>query len=137
MADVSRAAGVLAAGLLFGPLLAGGPSAPDCASPGVLSGGPGSTRMVRCEGGAALRGPARLLFGLRLDPNRADATSLETLPGIGPARAAAIVAERQRRPFASLEALTRVRGIGPGTLEALRPWLEVAGGDALRGRSSG
>jgi hypothetical protein len=41
-------------------------------------------------------------------------------------RAAAIVAEREQRPFDSLEALTRVRGIGPRTLEGLRPWLEVA-----------
>ena len=39
----------------------------------------------REAGGPELRGPARLLFGQRFDPNRADATTLQTLPGIGPA----------------------------------------------------
>jgi Holliday junction resolvasome RuvABC DNA-binding subunit len=89
---------------------------------------------VRCDGraGDALRGPARLLFGLAIDPNRADARTLEVLPGIGPARAAAIVAERERRPFADVVDLERVAGIGPKTRGRLAPWLELPGGAALQ-----
>jgi len=63
----------------------------------------------------------------RIDPNRADSASLTRLPGIGPALAARIVAERERNGrFDSPEALRRVRGIGPKTLERIRPFLEVA-----------
>jgi predicted DNA-binding helix-hairpin-helix protein len=66
--------------------------------------------------GAPVRGPARRLLGLPIDLNRADAATLETLPGIGAARARAIVAAR---PFARVEELDRVPGIGPRTLAAL------------------
>jgi competence protein ComEA len=70
-----------------------------------------------------LAGPARRLFDLPIDPNRADVVSLETLPGIGPVRARAIAAERCRRPFASLADLERVRGLGPARVGALSPWV--------------
>jgi competence protein ComEA len=61
-------------------------------------------------------GAARLLFGLPLDLNRADPRDLEVLPGIGPARARAIVAAR---PFCRAADLARVPGIGPATLRRL------------------
>jgi len=52
--------------------------------------------------------------------NRASALELEALPGIGPAKARAIVAYRELHgPFATLEALTQVRGIGPAVLARL------------------
>jgi competence protein ComEA len=55
-----------------------------------------------------------------VDVNRAPARELETLPGVGPATAAAIVAERERNgPFASFEDLERVPGIGPAKLAGL------------------
>ncbi|HET8985480.1 MAG TPA: helix-hairpin-helix domain-containing protein, partial [Trueperaceae bacterium] len=44
--------------------------------------------------------------------------SLDSLPGIGPVMAARIVAHR---PYASLDDLLRVPGIGPRTLERLKP----------------
>lgn len=94
--------------------------APPC--PGVSPTGEASA-VVCAAGGPELRGAARLLFGLGLDPNRARPASLEALPGIGPARAAAIVEERCRRPFAAPAELERVRGIGPRTRVALEPWL--------------
>jgi competence ComEA-like helix-hairpin-helix protein len=122
-----RAAWLLAVGLFLWPLLPERLPGADCPEAGALDAPAAPSRRVGCDGGGPLRGPARLLFGLRLDPNRAQAASLESLPGIGPVRAAAIVAERERRPFGSLEALTRVHGIGPRTLEGLRPWLEIAG----------
>jgi competence protein ComEA len=59
--------------------------------------------------------------GGRVAVNRADAAELATLPGIGPALAGAIVAERARGgPFRRPEDLARVRGIGPATVERLR-----------------
>jgi competence protein ComEA len=64
--------------------------------------------------------------GGRISLNRADATELEALPGIGPATAAAIVAHRaQHGPFPSVEALEAVRGIGPSKMEALRDLVET------------
>lgn len=60
----------------------------------------------------------------RLDPNRAPATDLRRLPGIGPARARAIVREREvAGPYHGAEDLQRVPGIGPRTLEAMAPHL--------------
>lgn len=99
---------------------------PPCDAPREAAAREGHSRLVRCDGaGPALRGPARLLFGLRLDPNRADSRALESLPGIGPVRAAAIVAERERRPFRDVSELQRVQGIGPVTLRRVQSWLEV------------
>lgn len=55
-----------------------------------------------------------------LDLNRATARQLESLPGIGPARAAAIVEFRtEYGPFVEMSDLLLVPGIGEGTLEAL------------------
>ena len=67
-----------------------------------------------------------LVFGLPLPLNEVDAEALQALPGIGPARSARILAYRaQNGPFPNLDALTRVSGIGPKTLESLRPFLTV------------
>lgn len=51
------------------------------------------------------------------DINSADAETLATLPGIGPARAHDIIAHR---PFGDLDALRAVSGIGPATVARLR-----------------
>jgi len=66
----------------------------------------------------------RRVLGLPLPLDRANSADLATLPGIGAARAAAIVAEREANgPFASPEALERVPGIGPVTAARLVPLL--------------
>ena len=63
-----------------------------------------------------------------VDINTADAASLESLPGIGPSLAAAIVEHRRRHgPFASVDDLIDVSGIGPVKLEQIRPRATVAG----------
>lgn len=56
-----------------------------------------------------------------IDINRADAPELERLPGVGPAIARRIVDRRGKRLFRSVDELLEVRGIGPATLERLRP----------------
>jgi competence protein ComEA len=63
--------------------------------------------------------------GERLDPNEASEAELDRLPGVGPGLARAIVAARDTLPFASVDDLSRVRGIGASTLDKLRPGLTV------------
>ena len=61
-----------------------------------------------------------------VDLNRATVDELETLPGVGPATAAAIVAYRDSHgPFASVDALADVSGIGPAKLAAIRELVTV------------
>lgn len=69
-----------------------------------------------------------------VDVNSASAAELEALPGIGAAKAAAIVEERQVRPFASIEDLERVRGIGPALVAELRPHVTVSPAPANKPR---
>ncbi len=62
----------------------------------------------------------------RLYLNQATVAQLDSLPGIGPARAAAIVRYRdQHGPFGSLTELTRVPGINPALLQRLSDRLQV------------
>jgi competence protein ComEA len=61
-----------------------------------------------------------------IDLNSGSAADFDTLPGVGPATAAAIVDDRERNgPFASVDDLDRVPGIGPSKLEALRELVTV------------
>ena len=65
-------------------------------------------------------------LGLVVDLNGAPAHVLEALPRLGPALVGRIIAEREARPFARVDDLdARVRGIGPATVESLRPFLTV------------
>ncbi len=67
--------------------------------------------------------PAQDIEGSIVNLNTADAATLEALPGIGPATAQAIIAYREANgPFASVDDLQNVKGIGPslfGKLEGL------------------
>lgn len=66
--------------------------------------------------------PARIRFSL--DINTAPTVELAQLPGIGPAMARRIVDHRQQHgPFASIDAIAEVSGIGPVTLSQIRPFI--------------
>ena len=106
----AQAALLLAGGLWLAGVAPDAPPASAC-QPSVAA-------QARCAA-AAQAEPTSLLFGGRIDLNRAEPASLEVLPGIGPARAAAIVEERCRAAFASVAAVERVPGIGPRTRAAL------------------
>ena len=58
--------------------------------------------------------------------NTATGEDLETLPNIGPSRAKAIIEYREKNgPFARVDDLTNVSGIGTGILESIRDLVEV------------
>jgi len=78
--------------------------------PGTTGGVPGTT------GGT----------GALVNINTADEATLETLNGVGPVLAAAIIQYRtEHGPFASVDQLDEVSGIGPATLEDLRTQVTV------------
>lgn len=110
-----------------------GPGAPAV----VLRHGDAVTRATLCAAeapapGAAgwgrMRGDDLEALAVPVDVNHADAAELESLPGIGPELARRIV---EGRPYASVDELRRVSGIGPARLTAVRPRARVEG-DARR-----
>ena len=83
---------------------------------------------------AASRSPAKSSGPMEpLDPNTATASELDRLPGVGPALAERIVAERARARFVVLEDLLRVRGVGAAMLEKLAPHVSLKRGGGARG----
>jgi competence protein ComEA len=78
------------------------------------------TRTVEIE-----RLPARQ-SEFRIDANSATWVEWGQIQGIGDGLARRIVADREQNgPFRSVDDLARVKGIGPKTLEHLRPWVRV------------
>jgi len=64
----------------------------------------------------------------KVDLNAATAAQLLLLPGIGPKRAADLIAERQARgAFKDMADVGRVPGFGPATLERLAPQVLISG----------
>jgi competence protein ComEA len=81
----------------------------------TTSGDPGSSGDGSTSGGATL-----------ININSASETELEELSGVGPVTAAAIIDYRtQNGPFATVDDLIDVTGIGPSTLEQIRPFATV------------
>ena len=77
-----------------------------------------------------------LADGETIDPNVASAEELDRLPGVGASKALRIVRERDENgPFASVEDLARVTGLGPKSVERLKPHLRVVGGSGGARRS--
>jgi DNA uptake protein ComE-like DNA-binding protein len=79
-----------------------------------------AARVVHDTAAAAPSGP--------VDLDRADSAAIETLPGIGPALAARIVANRDSAgSFGAVEVLCDVRGVGPALVKRLRPLVTFSG----------
>ena len=75
---------------------------------------------------AASKGPGAASTPGMVLLNTATAEDLETLPNIGPSRAKAIIEYREENgPFARVDDLTSVSGIGTGILESIRDLVEV------------
>jgi competence ComEA-like helix-hairpin-helix protein len=125
MEGLDRVPGV-GAGLLgaIGPHLAfsGRPIPPQGATP--LAPGPATPGSLALVARVAARGG-------RLEPvdlNTADEAALDALPGIGPARARAILKYREANgPFRAMQDLANVPGLGPAALSRLREFVRVGG----------
>jgi competence protein ComEA len=66
-----------------------------------------------------------------IDINSASEAELDKLPGVGPAKAKAIIEDRQKNgPFKSADDLKRVKGIGDKTFDKLKSEITVGGSSA-------
>ncbi|MHC4964029.1 MAG: ComEA family DNA-binding protein [Planctomycetota bacterium] len=73
--------------------------------------------------GGRLTQPAPSWPDMRIDVNTASGPELDVLPGIGPRLAERIVADRAAHgPFATLDDLARVPGVGQRLVEGVRPF---------------
>ncbi len=73
-----------------------------------------------------LPAPQRILLGIPLPLNHATASELTAIPRISQRLATAIIAMRtQKGPFTRIEQLRDIRGIGPKTLQRIRPHLTL------------
>jgi competence protein ComEA len=102
-----------------------GAAGPDVGQLAPLSPGLAAARLTSAPVSCLPRCPAAPLPRL-LNLNTASISELDGLPGIGPARAAAILQEREARgPFTSVEELSRVPGLGPSAVARLRDLVAV------------
>ena len=82
---------------------------------------------------AAPQPAAKAMLQGTVNINTADATQLALLPGIGPKMAESILAHRSSAgAFTSIDDLVKVKGIGPKSLEKMRPYLSVKGETTLK-----
>lgn len=87
----------------------------------ICYGGEGGATTYRVETTQRAPDLAPLPERVLVNVNTADVDELQTLSGIGPTLAQAIVDEREANgPFETVDDLLRVDGIGKGKLEALR-----------------
>jgi competence protein ComEA len=99
--------------------------APVKGQPAVLGSSVSSGSAAPGPSGSPSR-PAKAAPAAVINLNTATVQQLDTLPGVGPVTAAAIVAWRDANgKFTSVDQLGEVDGIGPGRLEKLRPLVRV------------
>ena len=86
--------------------------------------------------GAVAAGAAPAAAGARVDINSAGADELAKLPGIGPAKARAIIEYRSEAPFQKPEDLRKVKGIGDKLYDRLKDQITVEPAATPKGRGS-
>jgi len=78
-------------------------------------------------------GPLAAIAADLVNINTADATALQQINGIGPAKATAIVEYRKTKgPFASVDDLVKVPGIGEKSLAHLKPQVTIGSAPAAK-----
>lgn len=99
----------------------------DASTAGASSaaGGDGAGSAADSAAGASGSAAADPNQGGKVDLSTADLTALQTLPGVGPVTAEAIIAHREEQPFDKVEDLLLVQGIGPKTFESLKDLVVV------------
>lgn len=82
---------------------------------------------LRCyEASSWAARPTEPVLVYRIDLNRADRAELLQLPGVGDRLAGRIENYRQQHGgFRDVDDLVKVHGVGPATVERLRPWVAV------------
>lgn len=83
---------------------------------------PGLSGLLPTPTPAGLGSAPGAASGALIDLNLATQAELESLPGIGASKAAAIIANR---PYTAVDDMERVPGIGASTIERLRPLVVV------------
>lgn len=68
----------------------------------------------------------------KINVNTATEKQWEMLPGIGPATAKKLVAYRGKKPFAEINHVMRIKGIGRKTYNQIKPFLSTKGETTLR-----
>lgn len=72
-------------------------------------------------------GPVAGASNKTVNVNTADQATLESLPGVGPSTAKAIIARRQSKgPFGKIEDLLEVKGIGDAKFADMKPFVSVS-----------
>lgn len=61
----------------------------------------------------------------KINLNTATLEQLDTLPGIGPARAGDIITYRNEHPFQTIEQIKEIKGIGDATFEKMKDLITV------------
>lgn len=123
-AVVNMALPVSDADQVFIPLRTSGASRPVHSTVAVVRKSPRTTSSA--PGTTVATGAPTSSSGSTVNINSADAAALESLPGVGPSTAQSIIAYRNANgPFASVDDLKKVKGIGEAKFAAMKPFVSL------------
>ena len=97
--------------------------APQSSRPAAIPTRPASPAATPAPASAATPAPSAASSGSRIDINSATEAQLDSLPGIGPARAKAIVAAR---PYTDVQDLTKKKVLSAGVMAGIKDRIALA-----------